>query len=294
VTPGYEPNGYGQGGYGARDHGQAGYPRNGYQQNGYQQDGYPQDAYDGGGYGGGANGRAGYGRVGYGAAGFAGANGGTGYGPGGYGGPGHEGAGYEGPGYEPRNGAGYQGPPDGGTGYGRAAQPDAPAPAMSPGQAPATVQGGRPYGRISIFTLLDDKAAEFDLLAEQTAEAVRVAEPDTLVYVIHLVPKAPMQRIFYEIYRDREAFDLHERQTHNQRFAAERRPYVLATNIIELRLKYAKVAPLSPSTPQKSQTQRYSQMPQAPQGQLPSPESASRPSAPNRAQPSPMGQRYGG
>jgi len=53
-----------------------------------------------------------------------------------------------------------------------------------------------------------------------------------------------MQRIFYEIYRDREAFDSHESQPYMQRFVAERRSCVLATNVIELRLKFAKVAPL--------------------------------------------------
>jgi quinol monooxygenase YgiN len=111
--------------------------------------------------------------------------------------------------------------------------------AGSPAAPPA-----RPYGRILIFTLLDDRAAEFDRLAEEAAEQVRTAEPDTLVYVIHLVPNAPMQRIFYEIYRDRAAFDSHESQPYMQRFVTERRSCVLATNVIELRLKYAKVAPL--------------------------------------------------
>jgi quinol monooxygenase YgiN len=107
----------------------------------------------------------------------------------------------------------------------------------------------RPYGRIVIFTLLEDRVADFDRLAEQTAEEVRTGEPDTLVYVIHLVPNAPMQRIFYEIYRDRDAFDGHENQPYMQRFVAERRSCVLATNVIELRLKYAKVAPLPYSQP---------------------------------------------
>ena len=105
-------------------------------------------------------------------------------------------------------------------------------------------RGARPYGRILIFTLLDERVDDFDRLAEQAAEEVRVAEPDTLVYVIHLVPNAPMQRIFYEIYRDQTAFEFHENQPYMQRFVAERRSCVLATNVIELRLKYAKVAPL--------------------------------------------------
>jgi hypothetical protein len=54
-----------------------------------------------------------------------------------------------------------------------------------------------------------------------------------------------MQRIIYEIYRDRQAFESHERQPHIQRFVADRKACVLATNIIDLRLKYAKVAALS-------------------------------------------------
>jgi quinol monooxygenase YgiN len=117
--------------------------------------------------------------------------------------------------------------------------------AAAPAAAPA-----RPYGRILIFTLLEDRVTDFDRLAEQAAEEVRTGEPDTLVYVIHLVPNAPLQRIFYEIYRDRAAFESHEGQPYMQRFVTERRSCVLATNVIELRLKYAKVAPLpAPQAP---------------------------------------------
>jgi quinol monooxygenase YgiN len=119
--------------------------------------------------------------------------------------------------------------------------------AMAAGSS--TAVPARPYGRILIFTLLEDRVADFDRLAEQTAEEVRIGEPDTLVYVIHLVPNAPMQRIFYEIYRDRAAFDSHESRPYMRRFVAERRSCVLATNVIELRLKYAKVAPLPSSPP---------------------------------------------
>ncbi|HEX6450992.1 MAG TPA: antibiotic biosynthesis monooxygenase [Trebonia sp.] len=122
---------------------------------------------------------------------------------------------------------------------------------FSPGDAPAAGQARtpRPYGRLSIYTLLDDKAAEFDALAEEAAEGVRTSEPDTLVYVIHVVPKAPLQRIMYEIYRDRGAFEVHENQPHIQRFNEARKACVLATNIIDLRLKYAKVAALFTGDP---------------------------------------------
>jgi quinol monooxygenase YgiN len=122
--------------------------------------------------------------------------------------------------------------------------PSTPLAPSAPSAAP-----GKPYGRILIFTLIEDRVADFDRLADQTAEQVRTGEPGTLVYVIHLVPNAPLQRIFYEIYRDPAAFDSHESQPYMLRFEAERRSCVLATNVIELRLKYAKIAPLPNSQP---------------------------------------------
>ena len=53
-----------------------------------------------------------------------------------------------------------------------------------------------------------------------------------------------MQRILYEVYRDREAYEAHKRQPYVLAFEADRRPFVLATNIIELGLQQAKVSPL--------------------------------------------------
>jgi quinol monooxygenase YgiN len=210
---------------------------------------------DGGqGYGGQAYGDQAYGDQGYGDQGY----GGQGYGAPGDGGParaaGYRGADYDNAGF----GAGYGGgavaenPP-----YRRfpaTQEADIDGPQFSPADAPAQAQSGtpRPYGRLSIFTLLDDKTAQFDQLAEEAAEGVRTSEPDTLVYIINVVPKAPMQRIVYEIYRDRSAFEAHELQPHIQRFAAARRACVLATNIIDLRLKYAKVASLFQEQPTPS------------------------------------------
>jgi hypothetical protein len=77
-----------------------------------------------------------------------------------------------------------------------------------------------------------------------------------------VVPKAPMQRIIYEIYRDRGAFLSHERQPHIRQFAADRASCVLATNIIDLRLKYAKVAALG-SASDSAQPQANTAQPQA-------------------------------
>jgi quinol monooxygenase YgiN len=212
---------------------------------GYRDAGYSgsRDGYQGAGYGRSANGGSRRDAAGYDAA--YGGDSASGYGrpANGSSGRGND-AGYgNGSGYGSGSGyAGANGRP-GGAGY---------APEFSPVDSDEADDDGpadtpRPYGRLSIYTLHDDKTREFDRLAERAAEGVRTAEPDTLVYVIHVVPKAPMQRIIYEIYRDRAAFMSHERQPHIRQFAADRASCVLATNIIDLRLKYAKVAALGPA-----------------------------------------------
>jgi quinol monooxygenase YgiN len=175
------------------------------------------------------------------------------------------------------SGRGPAGPsPSGWSPNGRPAAPHQAQPAGAAGAAPGAgefapqakpdLPAAPPYGRILIFTLLEDRVADFDRLAEQAAEEVRTREPDTLVYVIHLVPNAPMQRIFYEIYRDRAAFDSHENQPYMMRFVADRRACVLATNVIELRLKYAKVAPLPgpPARPASAGTPAAPRVPPPP------------------------------
>jgi quinol monooxygenase YgiN len=96
------------------------------------------------------------------------------------------------------------------------------------------------FGQIAIYTVLEDRVAEFDQLTEAVVEEVRSREPDTLVFIVHAVPSAPMQRILYEVYRDRAAYHWHTQQSYVRQFEADRRPYVLATNVIELGLQQAK------------------------------------------------------
>ncbi|WP_283139189.1 putative quinol monooxygenase [Rhizohabitans arisaemae] len=123
----------------------------------------------------------------------------------------------------------------------RAAAPDQLVYAPEP-QAPS-----RPsphlYGLLTVVTLMDGAGDAFDRLAEETVEAVRDQEPDTLIYTCHGVRTAPLQRIVYELYRDETAFNEHRQRPHIQRFLAERSSYVLATNVIELTLNAAKVVP---------------------------------------------------
>ncbi len=84
--------------------------------------------------------------------------------------------------------------------------------------APGPVDTARLYGRIAIYTLLDAGADEFDRLAEQVVEQVRTGEPDTLAYVVHSVPSAPLQRILYQLYADRAAYDRHQERPYVAEF----------------------------------------------------------------------------
>jgi len=118
-----------------------------------------------------------------------------------------------------------------------------PAPGRPDGQADE--ETARLYGQIAIYTLIDGQAEEFDRLAQAVVEKVKALEPDTLAYIVHGVPSAPMQRILYEVYRDEAAFTEHGHQPYIQDFEEERKPCVLATNVIELGVRQAKLSPLS-------------------------------------------------
>ena len=80
------------------------------------------------------------------------------------------------------------------------------------------------FGQIAIYTVLEDRVDEFDQLTERIVDQVRSREPDTLVFIVHAVPSAPMQRILYEVYRDRSAYQWHNQQAHVQQFEADKRP----------------------------------------------------------------------
>jgi quinol monooxygenase YgiN len=80
-------------------------------------------------------------------------------------------------------------------------------------------------------------------------KAALATEPDTLVFACHEVVGGPTQRIFYQLFRDESAFAAHRRQPHLQRFLAESRTHVIATNVIELKLGPAKVPLPAPEFP---------------------------------------------
>jgi quinol monooxygenase YgiN len=96
------------------------------------------------------------------------------------------------------------------------------------------------------FDLQDgEKAAEFDQLVAETVGAVTQFEPRTLVYATHSVEGEPLARVFYEVYRDREAFREHERQPHTRHFLSQREKYVASSRVEFLSPVGAKGLPAS-------------------------------------------------
>jgi quinol monooxygenase YgiN len=54
------------------------------------------------------------------------------------------------------------------------------------------------------------------------------------------VESDPDARLFYELYRDRAAFDGHEAQPHTRRFLAERGEYLIRVDVDKLSITVAK------------------------------------------------------
>ncbi|MCF2533706.1 putative quinol monooxygenase [Yinghuangia soli] len=88
------------------------------------------------------------------------------------------------------------------------------------------------FGLVVRFTAHDEEAARaFDALAATTLKDIRANEPGTLIYVNHAVEGEPAVRVFYELYADRAAFDLHEEQPHVRHFLAEREQYLASVDV---------------------------------------------------------------
>ncbi|WP_119728252.1 putative quinol monooxygenase [Thermomonospora amylolytica] len=115
---------------------------------------------------------------------------------------------------------------------------------------PPVAAGAPLCGQITVYTLMDGRGEAFDRVVGEAIRASREGEPDILIFTCHEVTGAPSQRIVYQLFRDQAAFAEHQRLPHVQRFAAESRPYVAATNVIELNLTAGKVVPLPSLTAQ--------------------------------------------
>jgi quinol monooxygenase YgiN len=82
------------------------------------------------------------------------------------------------------------------------------------------------FGLVVRFDLQPGHAEAFDRLVAETTARIRADEPGTLLYLCHRVDGEPLARIFYELYRDQAAFQVHEEQPHVKAFLQERERYM--------------------------------------------------------------------
>jgi len=87
------------------------------------------------------------------------------------------------------------------------------------------------FGLVVRFHLKPGAAEGFDQLVAETVPEIAKNEPGTLTYTVHGVDGEPNQRIFYELYADRAAFDAHEEQPHTKRFLAARGEYLASYDV---------------------------------------------------------------
>ena len=83
------------------------------------------------------------------------------------------------------------------------------------------------------FSLCPGGEAAFDRLVSEAVRLIGEREPGTLLYLVHEVAGVPAARVFYELYRDRAAFEEHESQGHVRRFLAEREQYLSQSPRVE-------------------------------------------------------------
>ena len=97
------------------------------------------------------------------------------------------------------------------------------------------------FGLCVRFTCKDQASAEaYDRLVAETVAAIKASEPGTLVYAAHTVEGRPLQRIFYELYRDRAAFEAHEASPATRRYLEQRDQYLASTEVDRLTLQAGK------------------------------------------------------
>lgn len=97
------------------------------------------------------------------------------------------------------------------------------------------------FGLVVRFWCTDEAgAAGFDELVAATVPRIAEHEPGTLVYAVHAVDGEPLKRVFYELYRDRAAFEAHEAQPHTRRFLERREQFLARTEVDWLTLQAGK------------------------------------------------------
>ena len=96
------------------------------------------------------------------------------------------------------------------------------------------------FGLVVKFTLEPGHEEAFDELVSALLPGIQDNEPGTLIYASHEVADAPSERVFYEMYRDKAAFEAHEEQPHVKHFLAERAQHLESFDVDFLTLSAGK------------------------------------------------------
>jgi len=100
------------------------------------------------------------------------------------------------------------------------------------------------FGLVVRFDLTPGSGEVFDALASEAVALIREAEPGTLIYACHAVEGDADARVFYELYRDKDAFQDHEGQDHVRRFHEKKAQYLAGEPRVEfLSLQLGKGTP---------------------------------------------------
>ena len=92
---------------------------------------------------------------------------------------------------------------------------------VEPGAEPAIALQQPQFVIVVRFDVRDEAAAvAFDELTAEALPHIRAEEPGTLMYAVHQVDDAPLSRVFYEVYADREAHRQHEANPPTAQFLA--------------------------------------------------------------------------
>ena len=87
------------------------------------------------------------------------------------------------------------------------------------------------YSLVVKFDVLPERLAEFDTLVEATIAGIREQEDGTVAYLSSALEGDPYARVFIEVYRDREAFEVHESTPHTRNFLVRREPMLRGVRV---------------------------------------------------------------
>ncbi|KQV19253.1 MULTISPECIES: putative quinol monooxygenase [unclassified Kitasatospora] len=92
---------------------------------------------------------------------------------------------------------------------------------------------GAQYAVVARFNLRPEAVAAFDALAEWRISQAAADEPGLVGYAVHRIAAEPLARVFYEIYRDKAAFDDHRATAQTAEFGRLHVPFVQGPPRIE-------------------------------------------------------------